>query len=533
MSGRGTGKLARLVLRRDRIILPIWVLFFSLFPVSLASSIKNLYPTDADRQEYFANNASNAGYRALFGPAYSADLGALVAQRMTDVKVIIALISLLVVIRHTRTEEDARRRELLAATPVGRQAPVNAVLLVTVLANLVLGAVFAAGISGLGLAGGGTLALAFALAMSGILFAAAGALVAQVTSSARTARGIGILFLALCYLIRLVADAGGPDSGLAWLAWLSPFGWLQKVAPYTDDNWALFLLVIALAAAFALGAYTLNGRRDLGAGLLADRLGRAEGSPALGGPLALAWRMHRVALLGWAVAFGVAGAFFGGIADEAGQNAGDNETARDIIARMGGHESLSDSFMVSLTSLVGLVGAGYAVQTVLRMRAEETAGRVEPVLATSVSRLRYAASHLFFTLLGPAVALLLYGVVAGLAYGASTDDVGGELPAVLGGALVQLPAIWLVGAITVLAFGLLPRLSAAGWVALAVCFFFGQFGAILDLSQALLDISPFTHLPRLPGGDVDALPLVLLLAITAALAVAGLAGFRRRDIPAG
>jgi putative exporter of polyketide antibiotics len=529
----GTRRVIRLILRRDRIILPLWVLFFSLFPVSLASSIANLYPTQADREKYFAEGASNPSYKALFGPAFSSDLGALVAQRMTDVMVIISLLNLLTVIRHTRNEEEAGRRELLASTPLGRQAPLAAALVVTFAANLVLGIIYALGLMSLDLSGPGVIELALSLTLIGCTFAAVGALVAQISTSARIARSVGIGALALVYLFRLVGDAGGENSGLSWVSWLSPIHWLREIRPFTDDRWWLILPVLALIAVTAFGAYSLSARRDLGAGLLAERLGPAEGSPVLRSPLALAWRMHRGALIGWSIGFAVAGAFFGGIAKDAGANVGDNQNLRDIVVRMGGSAQLSDGFLASLTGVVGLIAGAYAIQTVLRLRNEEAEQRAEPILATSVTRLRWAASHLAFTLLGPAVALVSYGLVAGLVYGSSTSDVGSQLPRVLGGALVQLPAVWTLAAVTVVFFGLLPRVTPIAWGALALCLLFGQFGAIFNFDQWLLDISPFTHVPRLPGGDVTAVPLVLLSVIAAAMAAAGLAGLRRRDMPIG
>ena len=124
------------------------------------------------------------------------------------------------------------------------------------------------------------------------------------------------------------------------------------------------------------------------------------------------------------------------------------------------------------------------------------------------------------------------GLSAGLVHGANTGDVGRELPRVMAGALVQLPAIWLLTALTVAAFGLLPRLApAVGWVALSICLLLGQVGALLQLNQTLLDISPFTHIPRVPGGSVPAMPLLVLTGLAAVLVAVGLAGFRRRDIP--
>ena len=48
----GTWPLARLALRRDRILLPAWVIVLGGLPVSTASATAALYPTQAGRQGY-------------------------------------------------------------------------------------------------------------------------------------------------------------------------------------------------------------------------------------------------------------------------------------------------------------------------------------------------------------------------------------------------------------------------------------------------------------------------------------------------
>jgi ABC-2 type transport system permease protein len=58
----------------------------------------------------------------------------------------------------------------------------------------------------------------------------------------------------------------------------------------------------------------------------------------------------------------------------------------------------------------------------------------------------------------------------------------------------------------------------------------GQFGAALRLGQWMLDLSPFTHIPKIPGGDFTVTPLLWLTALAMALTVGGLAGLRRRDL---
>jgi ABC-2 type transport system permease protein len=270
----------------------------------------------------------------------------------------------------------------------------------------------------------------------------------------------------------------------------------------------------------------------VGAGILAPRLGRAQAAPSLRSPVALAWRLHRAALFGWLAGFAFFGVLVGGLTQTAGKMVEENPALKQYLERIGGKATISDIFVAGLFSIGALSLAGLAISAALRMRTEEASLRSEPLLATRVSRLRWANSHLVFAILGPVLAMALCGVIAGLVYGANTGDVGHEVPRVLGGAMVQLPAVWLLGALTVATFGLLPRFAAmVGWVALTFCFLLGQFGALLQLPKSILDISPFTHIPRVPGGAIVWTPLLIMTGLAAVLTGVGLAGFRRRDIP--
>ena len=114
----------------------------------------------------------------------------------------------------------------------------------------------------------------------------------------------------------------------------------------------------------------------------------------------------------------------------------------------------------------------------------------------------------------------------GLAYGLRVGDVGGQLPRMLGAAIAQLPAALAVAAVAVALFGLLPRSCVAGgWTALTVAALVVLLGPTLQFSQWVQDISPFTHVPKLPGGAVSALPLTWLAGDRAG-------ADRRRDWPA-
>ena len=184
-------------------------------------------------------------------------------------------------------------------------------------------------------------------------------------------------------------------------------------------------------------------------------------------------------------------------------------------------------------SIVGLIASAYAVQATLRMRVEESSGRAEPVLATATgSRWQWAASHLVFALLGPAVALLAAGVTEGLAYGVAIGDVGDQMLRLVGAAFAQLPAVWVLAAIAIAIFGLFPQASMASWAGPTVCILIGLVSAGVSTAGWIRDISPFTHLPSLPGGSAHAGPFLALLGIAIVVGLAGLVGLRRRDLPA-
>lgn len=201
------------------------------------------------------------------------------------------------------------------------------------------------------------------------------------------------------------------------------------------------------------------------------------------------------------------------------------------FAVLGGATGAIDNYLAGMMSVLGLIAAGYAIQAALRLREEEAAGHAEPVLSTATSRLRWAGGHLAFSLLGPAAALATGGLAMGLTHGLNTGDVGGQLPQMLTGALVQLPAVWVLAGVTVALFGLLPRFAPVSWGGLAGCLLLVLAGTALQLDQWVLDLSPFAHLPRLPGGEVTSTPLVALTAVAAALTAVGLAALRRRTVP--
>jgi ABC-2 type transport system permease protein len=532
----GTGRLFRLAMRRDRVVGTAWVLGLLAFAYSQAASIVSLYPTQADLDR-LARTATGIGANpavvALQGPAYDPSTygGATAWQVVTPGVLLIGLMSILLVTRHTRQEEETGRAELVSSGVVGRHAWLAAGLLYVLAVNVVLAVLSAFGYVSVGLPAAGSFTLAAVCGLAGLVFAGVAAICAQLTEYARPANGMALAVLGAAFLLRAIGDTA---TDLSWLSWLSPIGWAERFQPFAGERWWVLVLPVAALVVLVAWAAVLLVRRDFGAGVLATGLGSATAPSWLGSPLGLAWRLQRGALVGWTVGAAVAGLSFGVIAQDLAQFAADDPETAKMLASLGGSGSITDIYLTAILSWIGMLAAGFAVQATLRLRAEEAEQRAEPVLATTASRTGWAGSHLLVAAGGAAVVLAAGGALAGLAHGLRAGDVGGQLARVLAGALVQLPAVWVMAAIGAALFGLAPRLVVgATWAILAVVLSITVFGEPLRFARWVQDLSPFSHLPRLPAADFVATPLAWLLAVAVLLAAAGLAAFRRRDLATG
>jgi len=526
----GTSTLVRLALRRDRVLVPVWLVVFVGMAASSAQASISLYPEVQDRVSAAETSNSSPALVSLYGRIFDpTSLGEVSLFKLTSFgALLVGLLAALLVVRHTRTEEETGRLELLSAGVLGRYAALTAALIVSVSTVLVLGLLTALSLIGVGLPASGSFAFGLTWAAAGLAFAAVAAVAAQVTEGARTANGLIAVALGVSYVLRALGDSAS-EGGPRWISWLSPIGWAQQIRPYAGDRFLVVLAPLALMVVLVGAAFALIRRRDLGAGLVRPRPGPATAAPSLRSPLALAWRLHRGSLYGWGFGFLLLGFVVGNIASDV-DGFVSSQSAKDLVEKLGGVTGLTDSFLSAEMGILGLLASAFGIQAALRLRSEETALRAEPLLATGVTRARWLGSHVVMALFGTAVLIMLGGLGSGISSGASLDNMSSQVPRMLAAAAVQLPAIWLVTALVVLLFGLAPKLITAAWAFFVAFVLLGQFGPVFDLPQGLMDISPYAHTPRLPGGDFTATPVLWLTAIAAALALTGLTTFRHRDI---
>jgi ABC-2 type transport system permease protein len=256
----GTVALTRFILRRDRIRILIWIVAIIVLAALTAAGIKGLFPTQAALDQMAVATQHNAAAIAFNGPAQGLNTvgGQVAFQFGAGGMVLVALMSLFMVGRLTRGEEEAGRLELVRSLPVGIQANTLAAALTVAAMNVAVGVLTTAVLiaQDLPVAGSGVLGVSFILV--GLVFSSVALVVAQVTENTRVVYGVSGAALGAAFLLRAVGDIG---DGTA--SWLSPIGLAQKARPFAGERWwpllllvAVTVLLVAAAAALAAVAYT-------------------------------------------------------------------------------------------------------------------------------------------------------------------------------------------------------------------------------------------------------------------------------------
>ncbi|MFI7124851.1 ABC transporter permease [Nonomuraea sp. NPDC050153] len=520
----GTGAMVRLALRRDRIKLTLWlVAITALVPRFYYAAVNAVVPTPEALAE--ASQMIRVSFmRVLGGPLFGevTTQSYFLAAYWVEFLLAAAIMNVMLVTRHTRAEEQTGRAELVRAAVVGRHAQLTGALIVAVIGNAALAVLTTAATISIGFPTGSALLFGASLAAVGLLFAGVTAVTVQVTEHPRGANGLAGIVLFVVWLLRGAGALQSQEGGT--LFWLSPIGWSQQTRVLADERWWPLGLSVLLAGLLVAGAYTLASHRDLGASLMAPRPGRASAPSWLRSSFTLALRLQQGAILGWGAAFLAIGLVLGGM------TGGMEQTDLPIFSADADFGRAWISLMVFTGSLYTGV---FAVLSVVRLRAEEVRGRIDPVLAGPTGRSTWYWSSLLVTALAVVVLPVVYGTALGVGAALSTGEPGlvGE---VAWSSLVRAPEVLVLLAVPAALLGLAPRaMGAVAWAVLVYSGFMQVLGSYMNLPGWLVDTSVLSHLPWHPLGSFAPVATVVLTALAAVLATLGLYGLRRRDLAAG
>ena len=523
--------------RRDWLQVLLWGVGTALLAYASFIGVRDAYGTAQDRTSLLAAALANPVILMFRGLPSGADEGAFMIFLIFPwLAILAAFMSTFLAVRHTRGDEETGRAELVAATPAARTMPFAATALHGLLANALLAALVASAFLAVGAETEGALLAGTATGAVGVTFLGVGLLAAQLMRTSRGANSLAVWTLMATFVIAGFGNAiGTPSDDLtrmesSWLTWLSPFGWGENTRAFDENLWWPALLSLGVGAVLAAVSAVLVAARDLGGSFIAERLGRADASPALSGPMALVWRLTRGAVLGWAVGgflIGVLSTSLASLVEEIGAS---NPAVEQILRQISGAGSVQQGTITTFFTMLGVLAACCAVQVVCRARQEEAHGTAEPLLAAPVGRVRWLADYLVVALIG--VVLVIAAAIAGAALGIAGQDGDTDLMRtvlVTGAGQVAAASVFLV--VTALAFVLVPRATIPlGWSLVLLGMALGLFGPLFGFPEWLVQASPIAVTPFVDGDAVDLRGLWWLVLATGAGAVASLSLMRRREL---
>jgi ABC-2 type transport system permease protein len=473
--------------------------------------------------------AANPAIRLLFGePNGLGSAGGFTVWRVgTVTAVLLGAWAVLATTRITRGEEDTGRWDLLLAGRI----PLRQAVLRHLGAVMIVPGTTGAAITGVLLAAGtavpGALVHGAGTALLGLFFAGTAALTAQLFPSRSPATATAIAVLGAGLLARMIGDG---ITGLGWLRWLSPFGLLALSGPFVHDRLVPLLLLLAATAGVTAAALLAAGRREVRGGLLGASSGRRARLGWLGNVEGFAARRAWPTLTGWTLGVGAYYLLIGLTAESVTGFLADNPAlaAEAADAGFAGLGSIA-GFTATLFTILAMPVSGFTAARMGAFVTAETDRRMMPLAAQPLTRARLLGAEITATTAGAAVLV----TAAALATWTGVTAIGGDLTlaAALGGAWNAMPIVLLSLAAAVFAIGWAP-----GWVHLL-----GGLPAtggflLLVIAETVAaptwvrDLSPFAHLAPVPLTAANWTATAVMSASAAILLIAGLAGYRRRDL---
>ncbi|MCM3392814.1 ABC transporter permease [Cytobacillus oceanisediminis] len=523
-----TAFLSKFIFRLDRLRIPIWVLALTFFTIIVPAAFKGLYNSQQER-DAMAQTMANPAMTAMTGPADLSNytIGVMTAHQMLLMTAAVTgLMSILLVARHTRADEEDGRLELLRSLPVGRLSYLNASLLVVSAACIGLALINGFGLYALGIESmnlEGSLLYGAALGAAGLFFAGVTAVFAQASDSSRGTIGYSIAVLLISYLFRAITDISNES-----LSWLSPLAWVTKAEVYDSNNWWPIVLMIAAAMVLFAVANYLNAIRDLDRGFLPSRPGKKYASLFLQSPIGLALRLQRTGIISWAIGMFVLGASYGSVLGDLESFFSDNEAMKQLLKPTEG-VTLVEQFIPMLMIVITLMATIPPVMAMNKLRGEEKKERIVHLLSRAVSRTKLLGSYFVISVIN---GFFMISLAALGLWSAGTAVVEGGLSfgMIFGAALSYYPAMLVMISLAVFLIGFLPKFTGFIWLYVLYSFIVLYLGGLFQFSDWIGSISPFGHVPQAPIEEFSIIPLLLLCLIAGGLALAGFIGFNKRDI---
>ncbi len=511
----------------------VWVrtlsfaMLFGVFAAANTIGYRKSYPTLADRLQFADGFGANKAARLFYGtPLNLETVGGYASWRVGGLLALAAaFFGLWAAVSVLRSEEESGRAEIVAAGAITRRTAfavrllsVGAVLTVPWLATMV-------GLVAGGLPVAGSAYLALAVVAPAAVYCGVGSLASQLSPTGRGAMGIAGAVLGFDFAVRVLSDT----ADLQWLHWALPLGWTEELRPFADPRPAILFLPLAAMAGLIALALALNGRRDIGAALLAaDDIRERPDRRLLASPTLLALRSTQISLAVWAAGVGAFAILVGGISKSVAS--GISSDLGEQMRKIGGVDLTKPAGYIGLTFLFFVLAvAMFCCSQLAAIREEEAEGRLETLFALPESRTGWLAGRLALAIGGATMLALAAGF--GAAVGAVGIGADVSVPRLIEAGLNCLPASLLFLGIGALLVTIAPRVGVGmSYAVVGVAFVWELVGALLGVPGWMLGISPFHQVGLVPAASFRAAPAAVMLGLAAAALAAAVALFRHRDL---
>ena len=546
---RGTGRLTAHVLKREKGTSSIWIV--CLVVLTLVGPIELMALYDKASLQSFMNVMQIPAMVAMLGPVFlkptqTATYAAFGTNEMLLITlVLVAIMNVFLITRQTRKEEEQGSLEIIRSLPVGRLANLSSALLGAVIINGVLSvlttvALIALKASDASFTVAGALNYGVAFFVTGMVFAGITAIFAQLASTARGANTLSMLVIAVFYVIRIFGDfaiSGSADKSLKFMSFISPLGLALQGQPYLKNVYWPHVILAGIALIVIVVAFALAQRRDLDAGLIPEREGKAHAPAYLNSNFGLIWRLMKNQLIGWAIVMIAVGVTYGSILGVIGAFINSSPFFKGLFKPVAGY-STAQVFIALLMVVFALVSCIPSMLIILKLRGEEFNGHLDWMLTTPTKRLRVIADYLIYALIASVVMTMIAAVALWLTAlmvlkGTGMKDLWLYTKMII----IYLPAIWAMIGFTTMLVGAAPRNTISAWSYLGVGFYATYLGRVFLSNNKhwkwVIKVSPFGWIPQYPIDKIHPWTLVILAAIGVVMMAMGVYSFLQRDLDIG
>ena len=522
-------KLSKFYLKRTWLSSLVWTTILLFLTIFVAVMFTNLYGTPEDRIG-MAETMQNPAMVAMVGPIFDVDNytnGAMYAQMMLIFIIItLAIMNIFLVVKLTRGDEESSRLEVVRSLPVGRLSNLLSTMIVVIITNIVIAFLIAFSLSILRIESMdvvGSILFASSVGLSGIFFGSIAALFSGVSSTSRGAVTISCIFLGIAYLVRGIGDVS-----VEFLSYISPLGIPLRTQVFVNNYWWPLAILLVFTVIVTMIAFYVNSIRDLGAGLIAAKPGRSEASKWLQTPMGLTTRLLKPVLIGWGITLLLMGISYGAVFGDIENFLYGSEMMQQIFLN-NDRFTISEQFMTTLMAISSIVATIATLLVILKIRSEEKKERLENLYSKKVSKNKVLSSYVILSVISSMLFMFLFAFGLWIASSNVMEEPIAFMTMFFG-AMVYLPAIWVMIGITLLLIAYLPKRTGFIWGFLGISFFTVYIGALVNLPNWFLILIPYTSIPRVPVEEFSIIPLIVLTIIAIVMFAAGFIGYKNRDI---